>query len=142
MSRDSAARTLEREATTEAERRARQRDTLLELQEALHRMVRAEAAAQHADLLSFRSSRGGKWRGTMLPEDVSAEAHAAAIHVILLRERVLDDEIRLLCRRLADEAAAVDLAQSEDESLRRMDVVLATYEALNERLGTTLRSLL
>lgn len=115
---------------------------LLELQESLHRKVRAVAKAHHQDILAARANPDRRWRATPLPPEVNEEEHAAGIRVNLLRERVLDDQVRALCQGLSAEAAAIELTRSEDEGNTQMDVIVAIYEATNEHLGTVLRGLL
>lgn len=86
----------EREARDEARRDLRvtrrdafQRDTLLELQDAVQKLGRGTAAAQHADEMTFRQSN--VWRKELLPEDVNQQLFVAQRQTTLLSSRVRDE---------------------------------------------------
>lgn len=118
-----------------------QRATLLELQEAMADLVRAAGEIQHFDTMQLRTTG----QRTQLPEGMSDRDFQARRRLSLLRERVLDDELRQLVEDLA--AATLEIEKvtwmrgSETASEQRMLVAAAVLDRANARLGVVLRDL-
>jgi uncharacterized membrane protein len=85
-----------REAARQAqlfERRANfQRETLLNLQDAVAKLARTTGRMHHLDSMNHRST--GKWGGFLFPENLDDDAHQANVAVMLLTSRVRDEYIR------------------------------------------------
>jgi hypothetical protein len=133
------ARSSRRERT--ARRDEFQRVTLLDLQEAMADLARAAGEIQHFDSMQLRTSG----QRTQLPEGMSDREFKARRRLAILRERVLDAELR----RLVDEFAAATLEVekvawmrgSEAESDERTLAAIHVLERANARLGMVLRDL-
>lgn len=82
-------RVSERAAQLDDNRHALQRETLLELQDALQATARLTSKAMHFDHMQARQ---GKY--TQLPETLSEDMMANAVEVRRLASRILDSEVR------------------------------------------------
>jgi hypothetical protein len=106
-----------------------QRNTLLELQEALGRFGQVHG--------SIRASR--PWERLYLDESLDIEVHRAGLRVLQLQERIRDDELRNLVDSLHEPAATVCLSKQEAEVqagwIRLTDRLLSAHK----RLGAVLR---
>jgi hypothetical protein len=136
----------EREARKEARRdllRQRrsdfQRQTLLDLQEACMKLIRNAAQQHHADIMAFKQT--GKWQRHLLPAEVNEAGGEAQRATAVLTVRILDPEIR----KLADELKSACAGLGKVDSLATGDGLLehagAIHDALNRRIGETLRTL-
>jgi hypothetical protein len=87
----------QQEARVQGERLERanafQRETLLELQEAIHDALRLAHRAYIEDCDSFR--KGTPWSKAMLGEELNESIRLAFRKVSILVERVADDSVRL-----------------------------------------------
>jgi hypothetical protein len=143
--REREARTAEREVA----RDAFQRETLLELQEAILRVVRSSSQ------LRLHHRRVYAQKGTYAqgsePPGLSEENREAMANATHLRQRVLDDDlrehVRVVQRLCADMTAPLQLTgESDEEAAGRADAqsIQLAHEVndLEERLGKVLRTLL
>jgi hypothetical protein len=133
-----------REQQLEDERRHRendfQRETLLELQEALHELiVLANRAASERQADS--RERGVEYRqSNSTPETNDAEREHFG-RVNLLRARVKDDEARELVKLVVSSVGSIDgvLAQSPQEHRAVLARGSEPFDSFNERVGWLLR---
>jgi hypothetical protein len=116
-----------------------QRDTLLRLQDALARLARAGGAIHSHDVIASREA--GRWKATLLPDDLSHDVFRATVDTNLMVVRVEDSVLRDLVLQTRNPATLISLATSEEESVARMDAMAAAFEKANERLGLLLREL-
>ncbi|MDP1926404.1 MAG: hypothetical protein Q8K57_16660 [Thiobacillus sp.] len=114
-----------------------QRQTLLELQDAVHDAIRFVKRAQHADLLAHRS--GQDWSKIKLPEELDTGVSLALRRVFLLVERVADDQLRASVKQFTEHVTQVLLAHTEQESRAHLDKTTLQVMKLFEEMGTVLR---
>jgi len=131
----SAAAELEREEKA----RAFQRDTLIELQDAVHDELRAVTIVYMADEAVYRETR--TWGRNLLGEELNNRVHLAGRRTLLLTERIADDDLRdhlkALRGLLANVQMARDPAIAEHAHVTAMDMGTSVME----HIGTVLRSL-
>lgn len=131
----SAAATLEREEKA----RAFQRDTLIELQDAVHDELRAVSLLYMADYAAYRDN--GKWGGNILGEELNNKVHMAGRRTLLLSERIANDELRehlkFLRGLLTEVQMSRDAAIAERAHMAAMNMGISVME----HMGTVLRSL-
>jgi hypothetical protein len=153
-----AKRTLQRERETRdalrcdqlAERRATfQRQTLLELQEAVQDLVRATGAAHVQDERMFRET--GRWQRQPLGEEINQQIFLANRSVLLLTVRVRDQALRDVVSRfrslsnqteslnnLRSNASDSELRSASFAALQNATTLIAQ---IHERIGELLRTL-
>jgi hypothetical protein len=148
-------RTLQRERETRdalrrdqlAERRANfQRETLLELQEAVQDLARATGASHHHDEMAYRQT--GKWQRERLGEELDQQVTLANRRVLLLTVRVRDESLRNTIkefRQLTNQTEAPNRNASDSElrdaSFASLQKAVPLIEQIHERVGKILRTL-
>lgn len=143
--REQAARTAEREIA----RNVFQRDTLLELQDVVRRLVE-----NTLELLLHRSSvfeETGRWARDPYPNELSAASGSVTADMTRLRQRILDDALR---QRVLDVQHVVGdinrptvLMESDDKAKDRAwatftNQFITGNAALEDHVGEVLRGLL
>lgn len=122
-----------------SERRSNfQRETLLELQDAISQLARTHAQVHHLDTMERRKS--GVWVH-QVPEDLNQEAFAAMVKTLQLLVRVHDDPIRQMTQALRTHATGIVTHRMEEDSTRAMKGMLEVIQPLHERIGLVLRQL-
>lgn len=116
-----------------------QRQTLLDLQEAVLVVTRSLWSLHSHDLDVARTS--GHWELRLIPEELNQEHASANAKTILLAARVRNDEIRSLAGQLRDRGNVVMLCDSETSSRRAIQSIDETFLNLNEKIGELLRKL-
>jgi hypothetical protein len=96
-----------------------QRQTLLELQEAVARFGRAVGRANHRDWMIYKET--GTWGQALLPGELDEEFLAAQVQLGLLRERVRDDQLRTLVTGFSNRGVLATMATSKETATQRMD---------------------
>lgn len=136
----------EREARDAARREQRferrtafQRQTLLDLQEATLRLVRATGEMNHLDTVASRG--GGEWGKQLFGEDLNDRARLAQAQTTVLGVRVRDDAVRNGIKIVKNECVAATSSRSEEEAKRAMHRMSDAFDEMNERLGEILRKL-
>lgn len=144
--REREARAAERTEMREAHERERierrnefQRETLLELQEVLHKLVRTYGEEHHQDLMTAKQA--GHWQQYQLGGDISDRGFAATQRVNILVARVGDEEVRLAVREMEEAGHKLMFARSEDESAATMMRSGNAFQRANERIGVLLQAL-
>jgi hypothetical protein len=148
-------RTLQRERETRdalrrdqlAERRANfQRQTLLELQEALQDLARATGAANVQDERAFKET--GRWQRQLLGEEINQQIFLANRRVLMLTVRVRDQALRDALNRFRNLTNDTEVTNrnATHAELREASNVLfrsavSSLEPIQERIGELLRSL-
>jgi hypothetical protein len=123
-----------------AERRAAfQRQTLLDLQEAIMQLVRTAGAMHYEDVMAFRTT--GKWQKQLIGEELAEKSRLANARTSMLAVRVRDDSARDLVQIVKDHATATVMSGSQEEGDRAMASMGAAFEDLNQRIGEILRTL-
>jgi hypothetical protein len=123
-----------------SERRASfQRQTLLDLQEAMMQLVRMAGAVHHQDVMAYRKT--GKWQKQLFGEELSESARLAAARSSMLSVRVRDDSIRALVGKVKSDANDAGMCATEEESQVALRSMAAAFENLNQRIGEVLRKL-
>jgi len=145
---------LQHRRTSERERQAReaarqdqlferrttfQRQTLLDLQEAVMRLARSSGAMHHQDVMAFRKT--GKWQRQLFDEELSENARLANARTSMLAVRVRDESVRSLVAVVKHHSAKAGLSTSEEEGNRELDAMAVEFERLNQRIGEVLREL-
>ena len=102
-----------------------QRDTLLELQDALHDVMRLTGKAHHLDLVAHNS--GAEWGKTLLPEDVNEEIRLARRRLGIIVERVADDGMRAEIKAISLALTHTLHAPSKVEANRSLSRAGAEY---------------
>lgn len=131
-----------REQRTDAARLRRiefQRSTLLELQERVAEYLRATGEAHHADEMAARQT--GAWHSNLLPEGVNNRIFVAQTSMTKLRERVKDEQIRSMVKKLTQICVDVLLTDSATRGRELMTAAGELSGSLNECIGEQLRTL-
>lgn len=134
------AHTLQQEKSREdrAERAsAFQRQTLLDLQEAIHDALRLVNRAHIEDSEAHRQTK--EWGNNMLSDEVNEGIRLAMRRVSILVERVADDELRSRVKSLMSGATQVLLSCNEQESRFYIDKTSDDAGQVFEGVGAVLR---
>ena len=136
----------ERETRLEARRDQRavsriafQRDTLLQLQDAMQKLSRATGRARHLDYVSYRTTN--VWRMELLPADLDEEILASQTQTSLLSSRVRDDRVRELVDALKSRSADVLTSSDEASASHSMLQMMDINNELHGRIGELIRSI-
>jgi hypothetical protein len=141
-----ATRAREREAR-DAARRAQlferrvafQRETLLNLQDAVVRYTRVAGKMHHLDRMEQR--RTGNWGRYLLPDDLNNEAFQANVSIMVLISRVRDNRVRELAETFREHASRVGISDTEEAGRNALDIVTEVLDPLHKRIGEVLRKL-
>ncbi|MGV3729143.1 MAG: hypothetical protein ACO1NN_00085 [Sphingopyxis sp.] len=138
-SRERERRREERSERLEARRTDFQRDTLLNLQVASQKFMRATGAMHFQDVIAFRET--GAWQKGQFGEELSNEHLRQLTETMLLASRVWDDEARALAGKLRIGATAVSASATERDAEHQMTIVTDIQQALIERIGKLVREM-
>lgn len=129
--------------TSKNERRERhrsfQRETMLQLQDALHDAIRLIAKVHTEDKQAF--SETGKWGKNLLGDELSEGLRLANRKVMLLVERIADDSVRADVKNTMEMATNVTFCESQEQSEALLDRVFNESVVSIEKIGAALRSL-
>ena len=117
--------------------RAFQRQTLLDLQEAVHDALRLVNRGYIEDYEANRSTKA--WGKNMLSEEVNEGIRLAQRRVAMLVQRVADDDLRIQIKTLSGRTVQVILSKSEQEARLCLEQSTLEAERVFERLGVVLR---
>ncbi len=134
------------ERAQQRERAAFQRETLIELQDWLAKLVRASGAMHHHDYMRFHES--GRWGRDPLGEELNTASHEATVNVNRYRVRVDSEDVRIAVARVASLAhdANRGAAYGEDDreayarAKAAFDAAVPAYEQVQELIGERLRA--
>ena len=139
-------RTLERERDARqaqrrdllSERRSDfQRQTLLDLQEAVMDVARTTGAMHHEDQMAYHNTRN--WGRQLYAPDLDERNSAAMRRTSMLAVRVRDESVRDLVQRFKSHSANATTRRSREESESEMAEMATVFENLNYRIGEILR---
>lgn len=114
-----------------------QRQTLLDLQEAIHDALRLVARAHIEDTDAHGATK--EWGKNMLSDEVNEGVRVAQRRVAILIERVADDQLRASVKALMETAAGALLARSAREANFHMEAISKETEQVFGGIGTVLR---
>ena len=114
-----------------------QRETLLELQDAVHDVMRLEHRAYFEDCMSLRA--GIIWSKATLSDELNEGKRLAKRRVTLLVERVADEDVRKQVKALMKSASLVALAKEQEEANALLEGCTSDSIQMFETLGTALR---
>ena len=115
-----------------------QRQTLLDLQEAIHDALRLINRAYIEDRNSHRINKD--WGTNTLTEEVNEGIRLAHRRVAILVERVSDDKLRTAVKTVMTLATQAVLSRSEREAEFHLEKTSSEANQVLESLGTALRS--
>jgi hypothetical protein len=134
--RDESARAAERDVSREAF----QRDTLLDVQDAVYSLMRATSETHMHDQ---------KAPYTLLPPDLDEQLRAGTANVGHLRQRILDDQLRAEVRQLIEAMTRVmlpnpDVLEQQRPALQQREwlSLMHAHQGFEDRLGAILRTLI
>jgi len=116
-----------------------QRQTLLDLQDAVMKLIRATGEMYHIDLMASRAT--GKWVKQLFPDELDNRAFSAGVQITVLGVRVRDKSIRDLLAQLKVHTDGVVFAKNQAEAEGSLGKMSDSFAALNARIGEVLRSL-
>jgi hypothetical protein len=140
--------TLEREREARAETRRDQlserrvefqRQTLVDLQEAVMDVARTTGAAHHQDEMAYRKS--GRWQRQLLGADLDEKLFLAMRRSSMLSVRVRDDALRDLIDKFRTQASQTIVGISRDHSNSAFMKMTELFEQVQGRIGGILRTL-
>jgi hypothetical protein len=120
-------------------RTAFQRETLLDLQDAMMQLMRTTGVINVEDSVAFRES--GLWHKEPLGDELSENHRLASARATMLAVRVHDDAVRNLVIAVQRHVDSVVVAESEGESDQGVDAAMVEFDKLNQRIGEILRQL-
>jgi hypothetical protein len=121
----------------EERHRSFQRDTCVELQDALHGLLRMSARAQLEDKKAF--VQGGAWGKQQLSDEVNEGESLAIRRVVILKERISDDALRSDITNLLEKLGRLTLANSPHEAENLEGQIISDGIAVMEHIGKVLR---
>jgi hypothetical protein len=116
-----------------------QRQTLLELQDALMDIGRSAGEMHHADRMAYVKS--GAWQKQRYPEVLSEKNRTAYARTSMLTGRVRDAVVRDLVKEFKDHATNVTACDAPHLSDRAWEEMVSTGQQLHDRIGELLRTL-
>lgn len=130
----------ETKAKEERQERANafQKDTLLEMQQCAHDVLRLVHRAYIEDCKSLHE--GNPWQKAMLSDELNESVRLALSKVSILVERIADDEVRLEVKTLTRIASQVMHAPSEPEAREHLEHSQVEGIRVFESLGRALRA--
>jgi hypothetical protein len=116
-----------------------QRDTLLQLQEAVQRLARATGRTNHLDEMAYRKTN--EWAKEQLPEDLNEGWFVASTQTALLASRVRDDAVQQLVENFRTASTHATLAETPADARRQMQVLMDINSELHGRIGKLIRTI-
>jgi hypothetical protein len=116
-----------------------QRETLLQLQEAVQKLGRATGRTNHLDEMAFRKTN--EWGKQMLPEDLNEGYFAASTQTALLSSRVRDDTVRQLTESFRAVSSKAILAETAADAHSQLQSLMGISNELHGRIGKLIRTI-
>jgi hypothetical protein len=139
VEREREARNTSRSQLLTDRRRDFQRQTLLDLQEALNDLARATGEMHHKDVMAAKQS--GQWQKQLFGEEVNNRAMLAMRRTSTLGVRVHNDAVRNMVFVIRDAAAKVTASRTEEDSEMAFVLMVANLDQLQHRIGELLRKM-
>jgi hypothetical protein len=123
-----------------AERRAEfQRQTLIELQDAVFDLMRATGAMHHQDEMAFRKT--GQWQKQLLADELDQKALMSNRRTLMFKVRVRDGSLREMVGKLSNLSAQVAISIDRDHSNEAMTEAGELFGKVQERIGELMRTI-
>jgi len=116
-----------------------QRETLLELQIEMAKLMRATGEANHHDVMAHRAE--GEWQRQLYPAELDTRIHVGMTKGTMLGVRIRDELVRELVTEMKSECARTVHCKSEQEAEHAINEASSYYVKLNDRIGELLRKL-
>jgi hypothetical protein len=116
-----------------------QRQTLLELQEAVQQFGRTSGTAYFVMREDFQST--GKWGEVEFSDKLNSERLQATTKIIMVSVRVRDERVRELTAQLKKSGDAIFSARSKAEAQAAYGKMIASIGPFHDRVGEVLRKL-
>jgi hypothetical protein len=116
-----------------------QRQTLLDLQEAVMELIRTAGEMHYQDLMASR--KAGKWVSQPVTDELNERARIVQARTTLLSVRVRDDSVRGFVDELKGHASSLVVSKSQAESEATFANINPIFQKLNERVGQLLREM-
>ena len=136
--RDARIRIEKRKESIQLQRIENQRKLLLNIQQALAKLMRAVACQHLEDVTNQRLK--GEWAKESISEEVSTAVREAFMQVNLLRVQLLEEDLRGQVSTLTSLCTGVTMAKDENESVTNWMSSSVVFDQLNDRIGEVLRS--
>jgi hypothetical protein len=114
-----------------------QRETLIDLQDAIHNSLRLMTRAHIEDQKAHR--QGSKWGTNLLGSELNEEIRLGNRRVAILVERVTDDALRTEVKALMSTASELALARSEADAKAASNGLTFKGATVLEQIGSVLR---
>jgi hypothetical protein len=137
--REKEARDTARRDSLAEQRNAFQRQTLLELQDALIVLMQSAGALHLQKMSSFRQH--GRSRSEDIRQETNIANRDANSKTAILGVRVRDDEVRGLLKTLKAQLSAEAMTRDPEEAEDAINIAAQVFAALNDRIGLVLRAL-
>lgn len=121
----------------EEQHRSFQRDTCVELQDALLDLLRLSTRAHLEEKKAFAQT--GAWGKQELSDEVNVAERLAITRVVILKERVSDDALRSDISSLLERLTRLALARSRSEAADLEGTISLNGPAVMEHIGQVLR---
>lgn len=116
-----------------------QRQTLLDLQEAVMKVLRTTGEMHHQDEMASRA--GAEWGKQLFEGDLSERSRLANAQTTLLGVRIRDESVRNLLKEVKKYSAEVTHSRSKGDADRAALALVSEFDKLNNRIGEVLRKL-
>lgn len=116
-----------------------QRQTLLDLQDSLAKLVRATGQGHHLDDMASRAS--GQWQKQLWGDDLDERYRLAQVQTSLLGVRVANEDVRNDIEELKAASSKTALSPSKASADAELERMARAYERVNRRIGDLLRGL-
>lgn len=116
-----------------------QRETILNLQDALSTFIRATGQTHHQDVVAYKERR--QWGRQLVGSELSERYRLSVIKVNQLRVRIQDRLLRELVAEVKTESTASVFSKSREASGEAMLRRSTAYDKCNERIGELIRNI-
>lgn len=116
-----------------------QRETLLQLQDAVQKLTRATGRTNHLDEMAYRKTN--EWRKEQLPEDLNDGYFVASTQTALLSSRVRDEAVRQLVEKFRTVSTDAILAETPANARRHLQELMGISNELHSRIGKLIRTI-
>jgi hypothetical protein len=138
MAKDRETRRVTRHDQRVANRITFQRDTLLQLQNAVQTLARATGRTNQLDEIAYRKTN--EWRKEQLPEDLNEGYFVASTQTALLSSRVRDDAVRQLVENFRTVSTNAILAETPADARRQLQGLMGISSELHGHIGKFVRT--
>ncbi|MBC8651066.1 hypothetical protein GYM54_17630 [Pseudomonas sp. MTM4] len=119
-------------------KRAFQRETLIELQDVLHDLMRLITQGHLEEARAHQADKA--WKEILLSEDVNNGQRLARRRLVILIERIANDELRDNLKSVNSELCNSLFATSRMEADRHLQIATSKVTNAMEHIGQVLRS--